>query len=499
MGDDQGNVSKGVAAYHNTQNRLPHMHAFSADEVEHVHRTALRILQELGIRVLLPEAREIFARAGARLDDEMVYLDAAIVEAVVAYAPKAFTLHGRAPHRDRTVDAKTVHFGAGAGCPNITDLERGRRPGSLEAFRETTRLQQSFDIISKLTPSAEPQDIPVNLRHLDTMEIQLTDSDKCPWIYSRGRAQVEDAFRCVAATKGLDEETFHEAAHCFTVINTNSPRQLDIPMSQGIIDFARWGQPSVITPFCLAGAMAPITVAGALALSHAEAMAGIALAQLVRPGAPVIYGAFSSNVDMKSGAPVFGTPEHMKANFGAGQLARHLGIPWRSAAGTAANLADSQAANETQLALWGTLLGGANFIYHAAGWLEGGLTFSMEKFICDLEVLQTVALAMQPVSASDDEIGFDSLAQVQPGGHFFDAPQTMERYKTAFYEPLLSDWSNFGQWTDAGAVPSEARATGIWKQKLAEFEPPPIEPDHKAALQDFIARRKAEGGADLLD
>ncbi|MEL6948460.1 MAG: trimethylamine methyltransferase family protein, partial [Pseudomonadota bacterium] len=183
----------------------------------------------------------------------------------------------------------------------------------------------------------------------------------------------------------------------------------------------------------------------------------------------------------------------------AGQLARHLGLPWRSAAGTAANLADSQAANETQLALWGALLGGANFIYHAAGWLEGGLTFSMEKFICDMEVLQTVAMALQGASASDDEIGFDSLAQVEPGGHFFDAPQTMERYKDAFYEPLVSDWSNFGQWTDAGAVPSEARATAIWKRALAEFAQPAMDPSCRAAVLDFIARRKAEGGAPLLD
>jgi trimethylamine--corrinoid protein Co-methyltransferase len=245
--------------------------------------------------------------------------------------------------------------------------------------------------------------------------------------------------------------------------------------------------------------MAPITIAGALTLSHAEALAGITLAQIVRPGAPVVYGSFASNVDMKSGAPVFGTPEHIKSNFGAGQLARHIGLPWRSAAGTASNVADAQGACETQLALWGAVLAGANMVFHACGWLEGGLTHSLEKFITDIEAMQTIAEAMQPVACGPDEIGFEAIAEVAPGGHFFAATQTMERYRTAFYEPLVSDWSNFGQWTEAGSKTATERAHEIWKRRLAEFEPPPIDPGVAEALDSFVARRTAEGGASPMD
>lgn len=299
--------------------------------------------------------------------------------------------------------------------------------------------------------------------------------------------------------RGIDEDNFRKSAFASTVINTNSPRQIDVPMAQGIIDFARWGQVSIITPFCLSGAMAPITTAGSLTLSHAEAMAGIMLSQVVRPGAPVIYGAFSSNVDMKSGAPVFGTPEHIRTNFGAGQLARRLGLPWRSASGTASNTSDVQGAMETQAGLWGAVLGGANLIFHAAGWLEGGLTFSYEKFITDLEICQTIAETMLPVEATEEAIGYDAIAEVAPGGHFFAAKQTMERYSTQFYEPLISDWSNYGQWSEAGSIRTTERANKMWKETLKNFTPPPMPPERREELDDFVARRTGEGGAPILE
>jgi trimethylamine---corrinoid protein Co-methyltransferase len=390
-------------------------------------------------------------------------------------------------------------FSAGAGCPNITDIGRGRRPGTLADYIETAKLQQSFEILPKLSATIEPQDVPVETRHLEVMRIQLTLSDKVPFVFARGRGQVLDAFEMMRIARGMDGETFRATPQTFTVINTNSPRQLDRPMTQGIIDFAEWGQPTVITPFCLLGAMAPITIAGALTLSHAEALAGIALAQIVRPGAPVVYGSFASNVDMKSGAPAFGTPEHIKSNFGAGQLARHIGLPWRSAAGTASNAPDVQGDYETQLALWGAVLAGANMVFHACGWLEGGLTHSLEKFITDIEAMQTIAEVMQPVACGPDEIGFGAIAEVAPGGHFFAATQTMERYRTAFYEPLVSDWSNFGQWTEAGSQTATERAHGIWQRRLDEFEPPPVDPGVAEALDAFVARRTAEGGASPMD
>lgn len=488
-------------SYHPIRNRLPHPEVFSADQVAALHDTALKVLEELGIRVLHEEGRQRYRAAGAIVDDnsQMVRIGRDIVAAALAAAPRKFTMAGRLPARDLPIGGDSLFFTAGAGCPNITDLERGRRPGRLSDFIETVKLQQSFEILPKLAPAIEPQDVPVNLRHLETMRVQLTLSDKSPFVYARGQGQLLDSLAMLRIAHGLDEAALRTQPRTFTVINTNSPRQLDRPMTQGIIDFAEWGQPTVITPFCLLGAMAPITIAGALTLSHAEALAGITLAQLVRPGAPVVYGSFASNVDMKSGAPAFGTPEHIQSNFGAGQLARLVGVPWRSAAGTASNAPDVQGDYETQLALWGTVLAGANMVFHACGWLEGGLTHSLEKFITDIEAVQTIAEIMQPVACGADEIGFDAIAEVAPGGHFFAAAQTMARYQTAFYQPMVSDWANFGQWTETGARTATERAHDIWKRKLDEFEPPPIDPAITEEIDAFVARRSAEGGAQPLD
>jgi trimethylamine--corrinoid protein Co-methyltransferase len=252
---------------------------------------------------------------------------------------------------------------------------------------------------------------------------------------------------------------------------------------------------SIVTPFCLMGAMAPVTVAGALTLSHAEALAGIALTQITQPGAPVCYGAFASNVDMRSGAPAFGTPEQVKANLGAGQLARLLGLPWRCAAGCAANINDAQAANETQMSAWGAVLAGCTVLVHGAGWIEGGLTLSYEKLITDLEVMQIFAELCMPTPADDAALAFDALAEVQPGGHFFATAHTMERYRTAFYEPLVADWSNFGTWTERGAKDASARATEIWQRHLESPAPPCLDPARSELLDAFIAHRTTQGGA----
>jgi trimethylamine--corrinoid protein Co-methyltransferase len=333
---------------------------------------------------------------------------------------------------------------------------------------------------------------------MEVSRVQLTQSDKFPFVYARGTPQAEDDFAMLRLARGLSDDEFLNNAHCYTVINTNSPRQLDIPMAQGIIDFAKAGQISIITPFCLAGAMAPISIAGALTLQHAEALAGIALSQITRSGAPVVYGSFSSNVDMKSGAPAFGTPEHVRATLGAGQLARFLGMPWRSGGGSAANIGDAQAAHETQFALWGSVLAGATICIHAAGWMEGGLSVSFEKLITDIEALQTMAELFMPVSGSAAEIGFEAIADVSPGGHFFSTAHTMERYRTAFYQPLVADLSNFGRWTETGSKTATERANGIWKRTLDHYQPIARADEIAAILDPYIARRRAEGGAEAV-
>jgi trimethylamine--corrinoid protein Co-methyltransferase len=241
--------------------------------------------------------------------------------------------------------------------------------------------------------------------------------------------------------------------------------------------------------------MAPVTMPGALVLQHAEALAGITLAQIIRPGAPVVYGSFTSNVDMKSGSPAFGTPEFIQAAFGAGQLARHLNLPWRGSAATASNAPDEQSVYEFLNSAWGSILGGANLLIHAAGWLESGLTASLEKFILDIEMLQTFAEVFQPLKSDDAELAFNAIASVEPGGHFFGCDHTMERYQTAFYQPLVSDWSNFGVWTENGSRTATQRANGIWKKILNEFEPPKMDESTLEEIQDFVKRRIKEGGA----
>lgn len=482
--------------YRNLTSPLQPQTVFSQDRVEAIHNSALQVLEELGIKVLLPEAREIYRAAGAIVnDDEMVRIGSEIVEDALNTAPKLIELHAGNRERDVSLRLGNLSFLPGAGTPHATDLKRGRRPGTNSDFRELIQLNHHFDALHMLAPLTEPQDVPVNLRHYAMTEAQLTLSDKVPFLYSRGSPQVADCFQMIRDFRGLSDAAFSERPHCYTIINTNSPRQLDIPMAQGLIDFARAGQVSIVTPFCLMGAMAPITVAGALVLNHAEALAAIVLAQLTRPGAPVCYGAFASSVDMKSGAPAFGTPEQVKASLGAGQLARLIGLPWRSAAGCAANINDAQAAHETQMSAWAAMLAGCTVLVHGAGWIEGGLTISYEKLITDMEMLQIFAELCTDTHADDAEIALDALREVQPGGHFFAAGHTMERYQSEFYEPLVADWSNFGTWTERGGKDANQRATGIWEKILNEATGPQVDGDRADNLHAFVRRRSEEGGA----
>lgn len=482
--------------YRQLRNPFPVMSVFSDDEAASMHQSALSILEDLGMKVLLPEARKIYAAGGARVDGEMVFIGRDMVEAALKTAPKSIHCHAGAPHRDVMLELGTVAFQPGAGAPHATDLKRGRRPGSASDFNDYTRMSHHFDVFQMMSPSVEPQDVETNIRHYFTMRAQMRLTDKFPFLFARGTPQTLDNFEMLRIARGVSENDFAQNIYAYTIINTNSPRTLDVPMAQGLIDFAKAGQLSIVTPFTLMGAMAPITVAGAITLSHAECLAAITLTQLVRPGAPICYGTFTSNVDMKSGAPAFGTPTHFQASLAAGQMARMLGLPWRAAAGSASNINDVQAANENQLGLWGCLLAGATVIIHSAGWLEGGLSVSYEKIVTDVEVLNMVAELCAGNKAGPDEIGLaNALAHVAPSGHFFAAPQTMERYTTEFYEPVVHDYANFGTWTERGARDATTRATDVWEAILAQPELSMTPPERMAELDDFIARRTSEGGA----
>ncbi|MEM6371190.1 MAG: trimethylamine methyltransferase family protein [Pseudomonadota bacterium] len=482
--------------YRNLRNPFPPMSVFSEDRIAALHEASLDVLERLGIKVLHAGARAVFRDGGARVDNstEMVHIGREMVEAALSTAPRSFSLMAGAPERNLKMELGAMIFQPGAGCPHATDLERGRRPGTEQDFRELITLTQHFDVLHIIPPLVEPQDVPIHLRHYAMTKGQMELTDKVPFVYARGAGQVAEAFEMLQSYRGLSDDDFAANSHCYTIINTNSPRQLDVPMAQGVMDFARAGQMAIITPFTLMGAMAPITVAGAMTLSHAEALAAITLGQLVNPGAPVCYGTFTSNVDMKSGAPVFGTPEHFKASLAAGQLARHIGLPWRCASGSAANLGDVQAANETQFGTWGCLLAGATVTLHAAGWLEGGLTVSYEKLITDVEVLQMVAELCVATSASEAELAVDALEEVQPGGHFFGAGHTMARYQTEFYEPLVADFANIGTWQERGSVDATTRATAIWKGILRDFVPPATNRERLDALDHYISDRTAAGG-----
>lgn len=486
-----------VTDYRTLRNPFPPVAAFSEDEIAAMHDASLRVLEELGVKVLLPEARQLFRAAGAKVDDatEMVFIGREIVAAALNSAPRSINLRAGHPDRDLVLELGTMTFQPGAGAPNATDLVRGRRPGSARDFCELIQLTQSFDALHLVPPLVEPQDVPMHLRHYMTMEAILTLSDKVPFVYARGTPQVRESFEMLRDFRGLSDAEFAAQPQCYTVINTNSPRQIDIPMANGLIDFARAGQVAVVTPFTLMGAMAPITVAGAITLSHAEAMAGITLNQIARPGAPVLYGTFTSNVDMKSGSPAFGTPEHFRASLAAGQMARLIGLPWRCASGSAANINDAQAAHETQFGLWGCVMAGATTILHAAGWLEGGLSISYEKLITDMEAVNMIADLCTKAQAGPDEIGFDAIAEVEPGGHFFAAAQTMARYQTEFYQPVVADRSNFGTWSEHGAMDANHRATAIWQEIVARNWQAPVSPDQVDRLQSYIRKRTAEGGA----
>lgn len=467
----------------------------SADQIESIHTTALIMLQEVGMKVLADEARRLYATAGFDVDDgeQHVRFDKALVCDLVAKAPSSFCLRARNPARNLTVGDGAALFSSVGGPAYCMDIEGGRRNGTYRETCDFLKLVQSLNILHQEGGGGfEAIDLPPETRHLDLYHAQITYLDKNWQPWGIGHGQAMDALEMAAIMLGCGIDELGETPVFTCVINTNSPLQLDVPMAEGLITMARYGQAVIVTPFTLSGAMSPVTLAGALAQQHAEAMAAIALTQIVRPGAPVLYGGFTSNVDMRTGAPAFGTPEYVQAAQVSGQLARRLGLPFRSSNVTAANTTDAQAAYESQMALWGAMTGQVNLLMHAAGWLGGGLTASFEKLIIDAEMLQMMAAYFEPFEVNRDTLALDAVREVGPAGHFFGAAHTMERYEQAFYTPLLSNWDNYDTWVERGQVTAEQRAGQICKQLLDEYERPPLDPGIDDALSDYVARRKRE-------
>ena len=483
--------------FRNLRIPYPPFEILPEEDVERIHEASLDVLEEIGINFLLDEARDILEAAGADVEagGTRVRFDRRLIEELVAKAPSTFTAHARNPAHNLEVGGNAINFVLIASPPNANDLDGGRRTGNFKDFCDFIRLGQSLNICHQIGGyPVEPVDIHPSIRHLKAESAVIKLSDKVVYGYSLGRERIRDSIEMARIARGIDYDQLRREPSIFTTVNANSPLQYDRPMLLGIIEMARLGQPVVITPFTLAGAMAPVTIAGALVQQNAEALAGIAFLQAVNPGAPAIYGGFTSNVDMKSGAPAFGTPEYAKSVLIGGQLARRYGVPYRSSNTNASNTADVQSAYESQMSIWPCLLGHCNMMKHALGWLEGGLSASFEKVIIDAEMLQMMAEFLVPVRVDEDELALDAMHEVGPGGHYFGCAHTMARYENAFYAPILSDWRNFETWSEDGSVDATRRAHAIYERLLREFEPPPLDPAVEEELDAFVERRIGEGG-----
>ena len=474
-------------------NPYPPVEVLEADQVETILDTALTVLETKGFRFLEDESRRLLEVAGAESAgaEHMLRLDRAFVMEQLRQAPRQYPLRARNPAHDLVVGGNHLVFASVGGPAFCSDLDNGRRPGNYQELCNYLRLVQSLNVVHQEGGgSFEAMDLPPESRHLDLYLAQLTLMDKNAQAYALGRERTLDCLEMTAIALGTNRAALEQAPAVLAIVNTNSPMQLDIPMSEAVIELARHLQVACITPFTLAGSMSPATLAGTLAQQTAEVLAVATLAQIVRPGAPIMYGSFASNVDMLSGAPALGTPEYARMALASGQIARRLGIPFRSSNTTTSNCVDAQSAYESEMSLWSAILGHANLVNHAAGWLEGGLTASFEKLIIDAEMLQMMTETLRPIVVNEDELALAAIAEVAPGGHHFGTAHTLARYETAFYRPIVSDRQNFERWQENGSKDTALRANAVWKQLLLDYQKPPIDPAVEEALTSYVEWRK---------
>ena len=429
---------------------------------------------------------------------QMVRFDRSLVTEKIALAPAEFGLRARNPQHNLRIGGNNIVFSSVGGPAFCNDLDKGRRPGTYDEMCDFLRLIQSLNIVHQEGGGAfEAMDLPAETRHLDLYLAQYRLLDKNAQSYALGGVRTADSIEMACIALGTDRTGLAESPALLGIINTNSPMQLDIPMAEAIVELASAGQVCCMTPFTLAGSMSPATLAGTLVQQTAEVLAAVTFAQTVNPGALVMYGSFASNVDMRSGAPALGTPEYTKSALASGQIARRLGLPFRSSNTTVSNCVDGQSAYESEMSLWGSIMGHANLVNHAAGWLEGGLTASFEKLIIDAEMLQMMAEFLRPIEVNDDELALAAIAEVSPGGHHFGTSHTLERYESAFYSPILSNRQNFEAWQESGSIDTATRANTVWKQLLREYEQPPLDPAIDDALVEYVTRRKNEPVANV--
>ncbi len=474
--------------------RLPPYEVVDEASLETIERNAETILEETGIEFRDDaEALALWKDAGAAIDGERVRFPRGLCRALIQRsAPTEFVQHARNPSRSVRIGGPHSVFAPAYGSPFIRSLDDGRRYATLEDFRNFVKLTYTTPALHHSGGTVcEPVDVPVNKRHLDMIYSHIRDSDKAFMGSVTAPERAEDT---VAMAKLVFGEDFvAQNAVVIALINANSPMTWDGTMLGALKVYARHGQATIIAPFVLAGAMSPVTVAGASAQILAEALAGMAFAQLIRPGAPVVFGAFASSISMQSGAPTFGTPEPQLVLYVTAALARRLGVPFRSGGALCASkIPDAQAAYESANTLQHSLLAGVNFMLHTAGWLEGGLTMGYEKFVLDVDQAGMLQVLAEGVDMSENGQAMDAIRDVGPGAHFLDCPHTQANFETAFYRSSVADNNSFEQWDADGARDAVQRANAIWKRMLAEYQAPPIDPGVDEALHEYIARRKAE-------
>ena len=473
--------------------RTPVHEVLDEEGLERIEAAADRLLAEIGIEFRGDaEAIRLWRAAGAEVEDLRVRFPPGLVREVLRTAPRSFTQHARNPANSVEIGGDAVVFAPAYGSPFVMDLDRGRRYGTLEDFENFVRLAQACPWMHHSGGTVcEPTDVPVSKRHLDMVAAHLRLSDR-PFLGSiTAESRAEDSVEMARLVFG---EGFVDA-NCVVMgnVNVNSPLVWDGTMTQAIRAYARANQGSVIVPFILGGAMGPVTNAGAIAQAHAETLVGCALSQLERPGAPTVYGNFLSSMALRSGSPTFGTPEPAIGSLVVGQLARRAGLPLRCSGNfTTSKLPDAQAMNEGTVSMLAAVNCGANFVLHAAGFLDGLLSMSYEKFVLDCDFLGALHTYLAGIDVSDEALALDAFREVGPGGHFFGCAHTMRNYETAFWDSALADNRPWETWIEEGGEDAATRANRRWKEILAGFEAPPLDAGVDEALTGFVARRKRE-------
>ena len=475
-------------------NELPRYEILSEEAMETLDGGWRRIVSELGVEFALPEAVEFFAKAGQKVEDTKVFLDPEFVLEQVAKAPREFPFTARNPARSRTFGGDNMVFVSVQSAPFVSEGER-RGDGTFDDYRRLVRLTHMIDELdSPGYPICEAGDLPIDSRHLKMLLALYTETDK-----PLGTAQfnpVGAGDSLAMAELAFGREAMEREPHMFGIANANSPLRFDERMIGSLMLLAAANQVVVVTPFILMGAMGPVSIPAALSQQIAEQLAGICLAQLVRPGAPVIMGSFISHTDMQSGSPGFGGPESAVGLLCSGQIARRFGIPWRAGGGflTSSQLPDAQAAYEGLNTMLPAFLAGANYIEHAAGWLESGLVACYEKFIVDIEMLRMLREEFTPLEIDEASLAFGAHEEVGPGGHFLGAMHTLERFRDCFYRPLLSSTENYERWERNGGNDATARASLLWREALDEYQQPPLDDAIRDELQEYVVRRRTELG-----